>query len=75
MRLNDAAATRIGMTPCPGRWHYQIRCIGANACGSAASEAAVYMICDANCNCSSTAPVLNVLDCLCFIDAFAAGCS
>jgi hypothetical protein len=44
-----------------------------NACGSATSQAATLTYCPANCDCSTTPPVLNVNDFTCFLNRFAAG--
>jgi hypothetical protein len=46
----DAATTSIGLTPCAGAIHYQIRCIVSNACGSATSDEATLTINSADFN-------------------------
>jgi hypothetical protein len=46
-----------------------------NACGSGQSATALVSVCYANCDCSSTQPILNVEDFTCFINAFATGIS
>jgi hypothetical protein len=43
-----------------------------NACGSVPSAEATYTVCYANCDCSTTPPVLNVADFTCFLQTFAA---
>jgi hypothetical protein len=43
------------------------------ACGNATSFPATLQICYANCDCSSTAPNLNVADFTCFLQRFASG--
>ena len=49
-------------------------CIVSNACGSATSSAcALTVTCYANCDGSTTPPVLNVNDFVCFQSRFAAG--
>jgi hypothetical protein len=68
----NAASTQIGVIPCPGATSYQIRCVVSNACGSATSDQATYTVCYANCDCSATAPTLNVADFTCFLQKFAA---
>ena len=46
-------------------------CTVSNSCGSALSQAATLSICYANCDCSTTAPALNVADFTCFLREFA----
>jgi hypothetical protein len=65
--------TEIGITPCPGVSAYQIRCMVSNACGSTPSPEATYAVCYANCDCSTTPPVLNINDFICFQQRFASG--
>jgi hypothetical protein len=49
-------------------------CVVSNACGSAASSAARLSVsCYANCDGSTTPPVLNVNDLVCFMTRYAAG--
>ncbi len=43
-----------------------------NGCGSTTSAAAALTFCAANCDCSTTSPVLNVNDFTCFLNRFAA---
>jgi hypothetical protein len=69
----NAAATQIGVVPCPGVASYQIRCIVSGACGSTTSAQAAYTVCYANCDCSTLAPVLNVADFTCFLNRFTSG--
>jgi probable HAF family extracellular repeat protein len=45
-----SAATSIGVTPCPGVNHYQVRCIVGNSCGSATSNQATLTINSADFN-------------------------
>jgi hypothetical protein len=68
----DAPTTSIGVVPCPGVYSYQVRCIVTSPCGDAASNAAAYTVCYANCDCSTAPPVLNVQDFACFLNEFAA---
>jgi hypothetical protein len=68
-----AAATTIGVSPCPGVYSYQIRCVVTTACGEAISDEATYSVCYANCDCSTAAPALNVQDFTCFLQRFASG--
>ncbi len=68
-----SALTDIAITPCAGVGTYQVRCVVSNACGSVTSHSATYSVCYANCDCSSAAPTLNVLDFACFLNRFAAG--
>jgi hypothetical protein len=52
-------------------------CVITTACGSARSDPAglgVIIPCYANCDGSTTAPVLNVGDFTCFLQKYAAGC-
>jgi hypothetical protein len=44
-----------------------------NSCGSVTSNPATLSVCYANCDCSSTAPVLNANDFQCYLNRFAAG--
>jgi hypothetical protein len=46
----NAAATSIGVSPCPGITHYQIRCIVSNSCGSTTSNEATLTINSADFN-------------------------
>jgi hypothetical protein len=69
----NAPSTQIGITPCPGAGEYRIRCIATNSCGSITSNEARYVLCYANCDCSTGAPVLNVNDFICFQQKYAAG--
>jgi hypothetical protein len=46
----NGAATNIGITPCPGVNHYQVRCIVSNSCGSASSAAATVTVNSADFN-------------------------
>ncbi|MFN0131438.1 MAG: immunoglobulin domain-containing protein [Phycisphaerales bacterium] len=51
-------------------------CLLVNACGqtvSATAQLTIGNVCYANCNGSTTPPVLNILDYVCFVDAFAMG--
>lgn len=50
-------------------------CVVSNACGSVTSAPAAVSVslCLANCDCSTTAPILNALDFQCFLNKFAAG--
>jgi len=69
-----AAQTLVTVAPCPGVGTYQIRCIVSSACGSVISSEATYTArCYANCDCTTTAPVLNVSDFVCFLNKYAAG--
>ncbi len=68
-----ASSTTIQITPCPGIFDYRIRAAVTNQCGQSVSNEAAYSVCYANCDCSTTAPVLNVLDFSCFLNRFAAG--
>jgi hypothetical protein len=71
-----ASQTPIGVQPCPGVSSYQIRCIVSNPCGSATSNEATFTLRPggyANCDGSTTQPVLNVNDFTCFLNQFAAG--
>jgi hypothetical protein len=65
--------TNISITPCPGVFSYQVRCLVSNACGSVPSNPATYSICYANCDCSAASPVLNVTDFTCFLQKFGTG--
>jgi endonuclease/exonuclease/phosphatase family metal-dependent hydrolase len=64
------ANTQIAVTPCPGVFSYAVRCVVSNAGGSTPSNPAAYSVCYANCDCSSSAPVLNVNDFTCFLQKF-----
>ncbi len=68
-----SASTSISIIPCAGVSQYQVRCLVTNTCGSVASNAATIAVCYANCDCSTTAPALNVLDFACFLNKFASG--
>ncbi len=68
-----SSQTSVGIVPCPGVNAYQVRCVVSSACGSVNSDAAAYSVCYANCDCSTTAPPLNVLDFACFLNQFASG--
>jgi hypothetical protein len=50
----------------------QFRCTVSNACASATSDPLTTGGCYANCDCSATAPVLNVGDFTCFLQKYAA---
>ena len=65
--------TQILITPCPGTTNYRVRCRIANDCGDVDSTEVYYSVCYANCDCSMLAPILNVNDFACFLNAFAAG--
>ncbi len=68
-----AAQTNLAISPCPGVNSYPIRCLVANACGAATSNTAQYIVCAANCDCSTASPALNVNDFACFLARFASG--
>src|SRR5262249_39502594 len=50
----DGATTSIGISPCPGVYSYQVRCLVSSPCGDTPSDAATYTVCYANCDCSTT---------------------
>ncbi|MFN0133675.1 MAG: GC-type dockerin domain-anchored protein [Phycisphaerales bacterium] len=52
---------------------YRCIIINALACGSVISNPASLTVCYANCDCSTTPPVLNVNDFTCFLNRYAAG--
>ena len=66
-------STQIGLPPPPGLNTYQTPCVVTPPCGDAYSNPATLTICYANCDCSTTSPVLNVLDFGCFLNKFASG--
>jgi hypothetical protein len=66
-----ASQTTIGISPCPGINAYQVRCLISGPCGTTPTAAATYTVCIANCDCSSTPPVLNANDFQCFLNRFA----
>jgi len=68
-----AVQTSISITPCPGVYAYQVRCVVTSDCGSATSDEATYTVCFANCDCSTVSPTLNVADFGCFLQKYAAG--
>jgi hypothetical protein len=53
--------------------NFQVRALVTSPCGTTPSATAAYTVCYPNCDCSAVAPVLNVLDFNCFLNAFAAG--
>lgn len=64
---------RITIVPDPGVTAYEVRCVISESNNSLASDPAELSICYANCDGSTTAPVLNVNDFLCFMTHFAVG--
>jgi len=68
----DTATTQISIAPCTTVNTYQLRCVVANNCGDITSDEATYVVCYANCDCTSIPPILNVADFICFLNKFAA---
>jgi hypothetical protein len=64
--INSPTVT-IGIHPCPGVTHYQVRAVVTNACGTATSDEATYTICPADFNCSGSANSQDFFD---FLAAF-----
>ena len=62
----------------PGAPSVQFRCVASNACGAAVTDPAMLSTRPggyANCDKSTSPPVFNVLDFVCFLNKFAAGCT
>jgi hypothetical protein len=58
-----------GLTPADAAQYY---CVVSNSCGSANSNPVTLAFCYANCDCSTSPPILNANDFQCFLNRFAA---
>jgi hypothetical protein len=52
---------------------HRYTCVASNSCGGTTSPPAALSVCYANCDCSTTEPLLNVSDFVCFQTKYAAG--
>jgi hypothetical protein len=64
--INSPIVT-IGIHPCPGATHYQIRAVVSNTCGTVTSNEVTYTVCPADFNCSGA---VNSQDFFEFLAAF-----
>jgi hypothetical protein len=61
----------LTVVPCSGRDAYPVRCVVSTSYGTVTSDAATYMVCYPNCDCSTATPKLNVADFTCFLQSYA----
>lgn len=76
--ISGASTPTMTRTGAQGGWTHPVhvrefRCVASSQCGSSTSNPSMMTMCFANCDCSTTTPVLNVQDFSCFLNRFAAG--